>query len=117
LLSASGAVAGKRTSETFEFSDPFSGSFDCGDFTATLSGHDKGPRHDLVRRERRSDQQIGRIQATETDANTTTGASIDVKTRLNVHIDFLPARRRSSGSGTFRPCPGRAWSSSTSAGW
>jgi hypothetical protein len=33
LATAAAAGAGQRTSETFQFSDPFSGSFDCGAFT------------------------------------------------------------------------------------
>ena len=42
LSVASGASAQARTSESFQFSDPLTGRYDCGAFTVTISGQDKG---------------------------------------------------------------------------
>ena len=42
LSVATGASARARTSESFQFSDPLTGNDDCGAFTVTISGHDKG---------------------------------------------------------------------------
>jgi len=76
LAAASGAVAGARTSETFEFSDPLEGGFDCGSFTATISGHDKGHVRTWFDGEGNPIMQVGHIQATEIDTNDSTGATI-----------------------------------------
>ena len=37
LAGVAGAAAGQRTREIFTFSDPFSGSFDCGTFAASAA--------------------------------------------------------------------------------
>src|SRR5437764_1006638 len=63
---ASAAGARQRTSDTFTFSDPFSGSFDCGAFTATFSGHDKGRVTTWFDAADDPIVQIGRIQPPET---------------------------------------------------
>ena len=89
LAAAAAAGAGQRTSETFHFSDPFSGSFDCGAFTATFSGHDKGRVKTWFDAAGDPISQIGRIQAIETDVNPSTGKSIDTRTDLTVHMDFV----------------------------
>jgi hypothetical protein len=89
LATAAAAGAGQRTSETFQFSDPFSGSFDCGAFTATFSGHDKGRVTDWFDAAGDPINEIGHIQAIETDVNASTGKSIDTRTDLTVHIDFV----------------------------
>jgi len=107
LAAAAGAVAGKRTSETFEFSDPFSGSFDCGTFTATLSGHDKGRVTTWFDENGDPIKQIGRIQATETDVNVTTGTSIVVKTSLTVHMDFVAGTTTLTGVRNLSTVPGK----------
>jgi hypothetical protein len=88
-VTASAAGARQRTTETFTFSDPFSGSFDCGAFTATLSGHDKGRVTDWFDTAGDPIKEIGHIQAIETDVNESTGKSIAIRTDLVVHIDFL----------------------------
>ena len=74
---ASAAGARQRTSDTFTFSDPFSGSFDCGAFTATFSGHDKGRVTTWFDAADDPIVQIGRIQSTETDVNASTGDEPD----------------------------------------
>ena len=42
LSVATGASAQARMSESFQFSDPLTGNYDCGAFTVTISGQDKG---------------------------------------------------------------------------
>jgi hypothetical protein len=107
-LAATGAAfAGTRTSETFEFSDPFTGSFDCGAFTATLSGHDNGRVTTWFDVNGDPIKQIGRIQAIETDVNTSTGKSIDVKTSLTVHIDFVAGTTTLTGVRNLSTVPGK----------
>jgi hypothetical protein len=107
-LAATGAAfAGKRTSETFEFSDPFTGSFDCGAFTATLSGHDKGRVTTWFDANGDPIKQLGRIQATETDVNPLTGKSIDVKTSLTVHVDFVAGTTTLTGVRNLSTVPGK----------
>jgi hypothetical protein len=107
-LAATGAAfAGKRTSETFEFSDPFTGSFDCGAFTATLSGHDNGRVTTWFDVNGDPIKQIGRIQAIETDVNASTGKSIDVTTSLTVHIDFVAGTTTLSGVRNLSTVPGK----------
>jgi hypothetical protein len=107
-LAATGAAfAGKRTSETFEFSDPFTGSFDCGAFTATLSGHDKGRVTTWFDANGDPIKQLGRIQATETDVNPLTGKSIDVTTSLTVHVDFVAGTTTLTGVRNLSTVPGK----------
>jgi hypothetical protein len=103
---ASAAGAGQRTSETFTFSDPFFGSFDCGAFTATLSGHDKGRVTTWFDAAGDPINQIGHIQAIETDVNATTGKSIDIRTDLTVHIDFVAGTTTLTGVRNLSTVPG-----------
>jgi len=103
---ASAAGARQRTSETFQFSDPFSGSFDCGTFTATFSGHDKGRVTTWFDTAGDPIKQIGRIQAIETDVNATTGKSIDTRTDLTVHIDFVAGTTTLTGVRNLSTDPG-----------
>jgi hypothetical protein len=107
LAVVAGAAAGQRAREIFTFSDPFSGSFDCGTFTATLTGHDKGRVMTWFDSAGEPIKQIGRIQATETDVNTSTGASIDVRTSLTVHIDFTAGTVTLTGIRNQSTVPGR----------
>jgi hypothetical protein len=101
----SAAGARQRTSETFTFSDPFSGSFDCGTFIATFSGHDKG-RVTTWFDTAGDINQIGHIQAIETDVNASTGKSIDTRTDLVVHIDFVAGTTTLTGVRNLSTDPG-----------
>jgi hypothetical protein len=101
------AYAGQLTKETFRFSDPFGGSFDCGTFAGSYVGHDHGlvmtwfdAHGDPVR-------QQGKITAVETDTNERTGATVVVRTRLNVHVDFLADRQTLTGIRNLSTEPGR----------
>jgi hypothetical protein len=100
------ASARQRNSQTFEFADPFSGSYDCGSFTATFSGHDNGrvttwfdPAGDPI-------TQIGQIRAWETDVNASTGKSINVTTALTVHMDFVAGTIKITGKRNLSTVPG-----------
>ena len=106
LVVASAAGAGQRTRETFTFSDPFSGSFDCGTFTATFSGQDKGRVTTWFDSAGEPIQQIGRIQAVEIDVNPLTEKSIEVATSLTVHIDFVAGTIMLTGVRNLSTQPG-----------
>jgi hypothetical protein len=106
LATAAAAGAGQRTSETFTFSDPFDGSFDCGAFTATLSGHDKGRVTTWFDTAGDPIKQIGHIQAIETDVNESTQKSIDVRTDLVVHMDFVTGTLTLTGIRNLSTDPG-----------
>jgi hypothetical protein len=106
LAGATAAGAGQRTRDVFTFSDPFSGSFECGTFTATLSGHDKGRVMTWFDASGDPIQQIGRIQATETDVNSSTGKSIEIATSLTVHIDFVAGTVTLTGVRNLSTQPG-----------
>ena len=101
------ANAGQNTRETFTFSDPFSGSFDCGTFTATFSGHDKGRVTTWFDANGEPIKEIGRIQAVETDVNESTGKSIEVRTNLTVHMDFAAGTTTLTGVRNLSTEPGR----------
>jgi hypothetical protein len=107
LALSAGAGAGPRTQERFSFSDPFSGSFECGTFTATLSGHDHG--HVVTWFDANGDpiKQEGHIRATETDVNTATGKAIEAVTSLNVHVDFVAGTTSLTGVRNLSTEPGR----------
>lgn len=89
LVVVAAASAGPRSSQMFQFADPFSGSYDCGSFTATLSGHDDGRVTTWFDAAGNPIKQIGHIQSWETDVNASTGKSINVTTDLTVHMDFV----------------------------
>jgi hypothetical protein len=93
--------------DVFTFSDPFSGAFDCNGFSAVYAGHDHGtvttwytPSGDPVR-------QQGKISAIETDTNTSSGASVIVKTQLNVHVNYATDIQTLTGIRNFSTVPGR----------
>ena len=106
LVLASAAGAGQRTREVETFSDPFSGSFECGTFTATFSGHDKGRITTWFDSADEPIMQIGRIQAVETDVNPLTGKSIEVATNLTVHVDFTAGTTTLTGVRNLSTQPG-----------
>jgi hypothetical protein len=107
LLAVAAANAGQNTRETFTFSDPFSGSFDCGSFTATFSGHDNGRVTTWFDANGEPIRQIGSIQAIETDVNESTGRSIVVRTDLTVHVDFAAGTTTITGVRNLSTAPGR----------
>jgi len=88
LTTGASAQAQTSTREIFTFSDPFSGSFDCPGFHGTFTGHDKGRVMTWFDADGDPIKQIGRIKSFETDANSSTGKSIFVRTNLTVHVDF-----------------------------
>jgi hypothetical protein len=101
------AQADQLTKDTFTFADPFHGSFDCDGFSAHYAGHDHGfvmtwfdGNGDAVR-------QQGKITAVETDTNKRTGATVVVRTRLNVHVDFVADRQTITGIRNLSTQPGR----------
>ena len=101
------ASAGARPSETFTFSDPFDGSFNCGTFTATISGHDHGHVKTWFDTSGNPIKEEGHIESFETDTNMSTGESIDVKTHLNVHMDFVAGTIALSGARNIANVPGQ----------
>ena len=106
LVVVAAANAGQNTREIFTFSDPFSGSFDCGTFQATYSGHDNGRVMTWFDANGEPIMQIGRIQAVETDVNESTGKSIDVRTNLTVHVDFAAGTTTITGVRNLSTVPG-----------
>jgi hypothetical protein len=102
LSAASGASAQARTSESFQFSDPLTGNFDCGAFTVTISGQDKGHVKTWFDRAGNPIMQVGHIKANEVDTNDSTGKAILIRTAIAVHVDFLDdARLTVIGLGPF----------------
>ncbi|MDX6257085.1 MAG: hypothetical protein QOJ11_3419 [Frankiales bacterium] len=100
------AHAGTFTRESFSFSDPFAGSFQCDGFSASFAGQDHGfvttwfdANGDPVRQE-------GHIEAVETDTNDATGASVEVRTRLNVHVDYAADTQSITGIRNLSNQPG-----------
>jgi len=106
LTLTAAAGAGQRTKETFTFSDPFDGAFSCGTFTATFSGRDHGRVTTWFDSNDDPMMQEGHVEARETDVNSTTGQSIDVSTRINVHVDFQAATVAISGVRSLSTEPG-----------
>ena len=108
LISTTGstAQAGQLTRETFEFSDPCSGSFDCGTFSAHYVGRD----HGVVTTWFDSNGDpfaAGHLSAVETDTDESSGASVVVRTRLNVHVDFVANLTSITGIRNMSNQPGR----------
>jgi hypothetical protein len=106
LVAVAAANAGQNTRETFTFSDPFSGSFECGTFTATFTGHDNGRVTTWFDANGEPMREIGRVQAIETDVNESTGKSIDVTTNLTVHMDFAAGTTTLTGVRNLSTVPG-----------
>jgi hypothetical protein len=107
LAGVPSASAGQRSSQTFEFADPFSGSYDCGSFTTTYSGHDDGRVRTWFDAAGDPIMQVGRIQAWETDVNASTGTSIYVTTDLTVHMDFAAGTVTITGKRNLATVPGQ----------
>jgi hypothetical protein len=106
LSVATGASAQARTAESFQFSDPLTGNYDCGTFTVTISGQDKGhvktwfdPAGDPI-------MQVGHIQANEVDTNDFTGKAVLIRTDIAVHVDFLAGTTALSGARNLSTEPG-----------
>jgi hypothetical protein len=109
LVAATGspAQAGQLTRETFEFSDPFSGSFDCGTFAGSFVGHDHGVVTTWFDADGNPVRQQGHLSAVETDTNESSGASVVVRTRLNVNVDYAANRMSITGIRNLSNQPGR----------
>jgi hypothetical protein len=107
LVVVAAASAGQRSSQTFQFADPFSGSYDCGSFTATFSGHDDGRVTTWFDAAGDPIKQIGHIQSWETDVNASTGKSINVTTDLTVHMDFVAGTVTITGKRNLSTVPGQ----------
>jgi hypothetical protein len=106
LTLTAAAGAGQRTKETFTFSDPFTGSFECETFTATFSGRDHGRVTTWFDSNDEPIKEEGHVEARETDVNDITGQSIDVSTRINVHIDFQAGTVAITGVRSLSTAPG-----------
>jgi hypothetical protein len=89
------------------FSDPFSGAFDCNGFSAVYAGHDRGRVTTWFTASGDPVRQQGKISATETDTNTSSGASVIVKTQLNVHVDYAADTQTITGIRNLSTVPGR----------
>ncbi|MCU1656799.1 MAG: hypothetical protein JWO57_1455 [Pseudonocardiales bacterium] len=89
------------------FSDPFSGAFDCHGFSAVYAGHDHGTISTWYTASGDPVRQQGKISATETDTNTSSGASVIVKTQLNVHVDYASDIQTITGIRNLSTVPGR----------
>jgi hypothetical protein len=89
------------------FSDPFSGAFDCNGFSAVYAGHDHGTISTWFTASGDPVRQQGKISATETDTNTSSGASVIVKTQLNVHVDYATDTQTITGIRNLSTVPGR----------
>ena len=98
LSVATGASARARTSESFQFSDPLTGNYDCGAFTVTISGQDKGHVKTWFDRAGNPIMQVGHIKANEVDTNDSTGKAILIRTAIAVHVDFLAGTTALSGA-------------------
>ena len=106
LSVAAGASAQARTSESFEFSDPLTGNYDCGAFTVTISGQDKGHVKTWFDPDGNPIMQVGHIQANEVDTNDLTGKAILIRTDIAVHVDFLAGTTALSGARNLSTEPG-----------
>ena len=107
FVSSAPAGAGTLTKETFSFSDPFSGSFECDGFTAHFAGQDHGMVTTWFDANGDPVRQQGKIAAVETDTNDSTGASVVVRTQLNVHIDYSNDVQSLTGIRNLSTEPGR----------
>lgn len=107
LPTAATATARTFTQETHSGSDPFSGSFSCDGFDAVYTGHDRYTFTNWLDASGAPVRQEGQIYATETDTNLSTGASVIVRTQLNVHIDFVDNIQRITGIRNLSTQPGR----------
>jgi hypothetical protein len=101
------AGAGRLTKETVHFSDPYSDTFSCGTFEASYEGHDRGFFSTWYDANGDPVQQQGHIYAIETDTNESTGASVVVRTQLNVHVDYAAATVRLTGIRNLSHVPGK----------
>jgi hypothetical protein len=107
LVAPAAASAGQRSSQIFSFADPFTGSYDCGAFPVTYSGHDDGRVTDWFNAAGDPIKEIGHIQSWETDVNASTGRSIYVATDLMVHMDFVAGTVTITGKRNLSTVPGQ----------
>jgi hypothetical protein len=83
------------------------GSYDCGAFPVTYSGHDDGRVTDWFNAAGDPIKEIGHIQSWETDVNASTGRSIYVATDLMVHMDFVAGTVTITGKRNLSTVPGQ----------
>ena len=83
------------------------GSFDCGTFSAHYVGRDHGVVTTWFDRNGDPVRQQGHLSAVETDTNESSGASVVVRTRLNVHVDFVANLTSITGIRNLSNQPGR----------
>jgi hypothetical protein len=109
VLSGTGgpASAGTLTKETEHFSDPFGDSFSCGTFDAHYVGHDRGFFSTWFDANGDPVKQEGHLYSIETDTNDSTGASVVVRTQLNVHVDYAAATVTLTGIRNLSHVPGK----------
>jgi len=88
------------------FSDPLTGNYDCGAFTVTISGQDKGHVKTWFDRAGNPIMQVGHIKANEVDTNDSTGKAILIRTAIAVHVDFLAGTTALSGARNLSTEPG-----------
>jgi hypothetical protein len=106
LIGPTQAEARARTSESFQFSDPLIGNYDCGTFTYTISGRDKGHVKTWFDGDGNPIMQVGHIKANEVDTNDATGKAILIRTDLAVHMDFTAGTVALSGARNVSTEPG-----------
>jgi hypothetical protein len=108
FLTSAPAGAGTLTKETETFGpDPYGASFECDGFSAHYVGHDEGTIITWFDANGDPVRQQGKIIAVETDTNDLTGASVVVRTQLNVHIDYVRDIQRLTGIRNLSTDPGR----------
>jgi hypothetical protein len=107
LPAAAQAQGPALTRQVETFSDPFSGAFDCDGFSGVYAGHDHGTVTTWIDANGDPVRQQGHLYSIETDTNTTTGASVIVRTRLNVHVDYAQDTQSVTGIRNLSNQPGK----------
>jgi len=105
LALASPAAAVPPERETFD--EPFSGTQDCGTFTIEFSGtnHVRSTTH--FDNEGNPVRIVDRISSEETDTNTTTGKTLDVRANLTAVSDLVEGTTTLNGQVFMANDPGR----------
>jgi hypothetical protein len=91
------AEAGRLSREVFTFADAYHGRFGCDGFKARFLGHDHGRVVTWFDAAGNPVRQEGHIRSVETDMNMSTGAVVEVRSRVNVHIDYVRDRQTITG--------------------
>jgi hypothetical protein len=72
-------------------------NFGCDGFKARYVGHDHGRVVTWLDADGNAVRQEGHIRSVETDTNRRTGATVEVRSRVNVHIDYVRDRQTITG--------------------